>query len=209
LIPEFWDENRFRLFLSHCSSHKVEVGALKSGLARYGISAFVAHDDIEPTALWEIEIERALRSCEALVAVVTDDFSGSLWCDQEVGFALGRGLPVIPIQLSKAPHGFIGKIQAMPVRKGWTLADHAADLVGLLLRAPQTALSITNALVRELLAAGSFAQARAIAAMLESAPIISGSQAAVLRDAVQTNGQVKSSWGVPDRIARILNSHGV
>lgn len=208
LLPDFWGEKSFRLFISHCSSQKVEVGALKIGLGQYGISAFVAHDDIEPTALWEVEIERALRSCEALVAVVTDDFSASLWCDQEVGFALGRGLPVIPVQLGKAPHGFIGKIQALAVRKGATLADQAANLVGLLLRTPQSSLSTTNALAHALLDAGSFAQARSVAAMLESAPTISAAQAAVLREAVKSNGQVSASWGVPDRIARILKSHG-
>lgn len=208
-IPAFWDDKRFRLFVSHCSSHKVEVAALKAALEQFGVCGFVAHDDIEPTLLWEAEIEKALRSCEALVAVVTDDFSESLWCDQEVGFCLGRGLPVIPVQLGKAPHGFIGKIQALPVPKGSTLAAQAQALVGLLLRTPQAAPSMTTALAYALDRAGSFAQAKTLAAMLENAPSVSPAQAAILRGAVKANGQVNASWGVPDRIARILNSHNV
>jgi hypothetical protein len=68
-------------------------------------------------------IERALRTCHALAAYVTPDFHGSWWTDQEVGWALGRGVPVIPISVGVQPYGFIGAIQAIQVGQlgAWTI----------------------------------------------------------------------------------------
>lgn len=208
-LPSFWDHGRFRLFLSHCSSQKVEVGQLKVSLGGIGICAFVAHDDIEPSRLWQTEIENALKSCEALTAIVTEDFILSSWCDQEVGFALGRSIPVFPVQWGKPPHGFIGKIQALAVPQGASLSSVAGRLVDLLLLAPQTAASMTTALVGALANAHSFANAKEIAAHLEVAPVLTGAHADLLRKAVKNNSQVRESFGVPGRITGILKRHGV
>jgi hypothetical protein len=208
-LPAFWEADHFRLFLSHCSSRKADVGLLKVALREFGVSGFVAHDDIEPSQLWQSEIERALRSCEALAAIVTEDFSGSLWCDQEVGYALGRGLPILPIQFGKPPHGFIAKVQALPVPKGHALASIAPNIVALLLKAPQSSVSVTGALVRAIANAYSFAQAKSATALLESVPVLTAVHASRLREALTTNTQVTEAFGVPDRILRILKSHGL
>lgn len=208
-LPPFWDPGHFRLFLSHCSSRKAQVGQLKLALANLGVSAFVAHDDIEPSLLWQSEIEKALRTCEALAAIVTDDFITSTWCDQEVGFALGRGVPVLPIQWGKPPHGFIGKIQALPVPHGASLQSLAGRLLEMLLVAPQTAASATTALVQATVDASSFASAKSLAGHLETAPTLSTNQARALREAMRTNSQVRDAFGVPERISAILSRHGV
>jgi hypothetical protein len=47
--PDFWEENCFKLFLSHLSSYKKETAELQKALKYYGVSAFVAHEDIKPT----------------------------------------------------------------------------------------------------------------------------------------------------------------
>ena len=51
VIPDstFWHTNHFRLFMSHLSSFKARTAQLQESLKDYGISAFVAHEDIEPT----------------------------------------------------------------------------------------------------------------------------------------------------------------
>ena len=54
----FWKEGYFRLFLSHLSKFKVNTAYLQKELLKYGISSFVAHNDIEPTKLWQNEIEK-------------------------------------------------------------------------------------------------------------------------------------------------------
>ena len=89
-VARLWRDGHLRLFISHKAGHKKEVGKLKGYLAEYGISCFVAHVDIEPTKEWQDEIEKALFSMHALLALLTSDFPDSKWTDQEVGIAVGR-----------------------------------------------------------------------------------------------------------------------
>jgi len=96
-----WAAGFCRCFLSHTSKHKKQAAALKTELEAYGCDVFVAHEDIEPTLEWRREIETALGSCHCLLALLTDDFHGSLWTDQESGFVLGRGFPVVSIRAGK------------------------------------------------------------------------------------------------------------
>jgi len=42
---------------------------------------------------WQAQIEHALRSMQAFVAIVHPEFNSSAWCNQEVGWALGRRVP--------------------------------------------------------------------------------------------------------------------
>ncbi len=102
-----------RVFLSHKATVKVEVSRLKQSLGALGISAFVAHQDIEPTEEWQREIERALSSMHALVALLTSDFHDSNWTDQEVGVAIGRGVPMVSVRIPTDPYGLMGKHQAL------------------------------------------------------------------------------------------------
>ena len=71
------------------------------------------HVDIKPSKEWEVEIEKALFSMNALCAILTPDFNESSWCDQEVGYAFGRNVLTIPIDKGLLPYGMFGKIQAI------------------------------------------------------------------------------------------------
>ncbi|HEX8877763.1 MAG TPA: toll/interleukin-1 receptor domain-containing protein [Phycisphaerales bacterium] len=119
-LHRIWGPAAIRLFLSHKATHRVETSRLKSSLERCGVAAFVAHEDIEPTLEWQREIENALFSMDALVALLTPDFHDSSWTDQEVGVAIGRGVPVLPIRLGKDPYGLMGKSQGV---SGCSLSD--------------------------------------------------------------------------------------
>jgi hypothetical protein len=126
-----WIPERLRVFVSHTSAHKVAVGDLASDLNREAFSCFVAHDAIEPSRQWQDVIELALRTSDILVAYVTSDFTSSKWTDQEVGWALGREIPVIPVKVEADPYGFFGAYQAVPVREG----QSGYETVTLLVRA--------------------------------------------------------------------------
>ena len=110
---KIWKTAYVRLFLSHKDAHKAEAKSLANSLEAYGISAFVAHDNIEPMSTWQGEIEKALATMEVMLAFVTDDFHDGPWTNQEVGYALGKQIPIISLKLQRAdPDGFIGKVQA-------------------------------------------------------------------------------------------------
>jgi hypothetical protein len=141
-IERLWGKEVFKMFLSHKSEHKVQVAALSKSLAIYGISGFVAHEDISPSLEWQNEIETALRSMDALVALLTEGFHKSFWCDHEVGWAYGRGVLALPVILGEEPYGFLGKIQGI---KGSDLSrsgDMAERLVSALLANQQTRAAI-------------------------------------------------------------------
>jgi hypothetical protein len=109
-----WGEkDNFRIFVSHVSKFKVEAAELKARLQLFGASCFVAHQDIEPEAEWQNEIEIALASMHGFVVLLSDGFHESNWTDQEVGFAFARRVPKVAVRLGTDPYGFIGKFQAL------------------------------------------------------------------------------------------------
>jgi hypothetical protein len=136
--PAKWlNPHRFRVFISHIALHKDKATRLKSCLVRYGIDAFVAHEDIEPTIEWEREIEKALRTMDAFLAIHTIGFAKSIWTQQEVGYAVGRGVTIISLQMGEDPTGFISKRQAL--RRGDRKAEEvAAEIDRILAKDPGT-----------------------------------------------------------------------
>jgi hypothetical protein len=116
-LPRNWQETRlFRLFISHISKDKLKATRLKECLAPYGIAGFVAHEDIHPTLEWQDEIMRGLNTMDAMVAIHTSGFSQSTYTQQEVGFALGRGIKIISFEMGEQPTGFISRRQSLPRR---------------------------------------------------------------------------------------------
>ncbi|MBL3518907.1 toll/interleukin-1 receptor domain-containing protein [Arcobacter lanthieri] len=95
------------------TNSKKQATNLRSVLKSYGISGFVAHVDIEPSKEWQSEIEIALHTMDAIVVILMEGFKESNWCDQEVGFAVGKDTLIIPIKKDLDPYGFIAKYQAI------------------------------------------------------------------------------------------------
>ena len=99
------------VFISYSSDDKVYAGELKNFLESYGLSAFLAHEDIQPTLDWQEEILRNLRSCDIFIPIFSPAFKDSKWTDQETGIAFGLQKLIIPIRKGVDPYGFIGKLQ--------------------------------------------------------------------------------------------------
>jgi hypothetical protein len=154
LEATFWEPFHFRVFLSHLSSFKKTTGQLQAALRPYGVSAFVAHVDIEPTREWMGEIEAGLHSMDALVAILMPGFKESNWTDQEVGVAVGRGVLVIPVMRGLEPHGFMSKYQGLHAQ-GKTVGNVAADLFKILANSPRTRTKMLSCLIETTLQAQS------------------------------------------------------
>ena len=102
--PPFCRPGMLKVFLTHLAAHRKCAADLQEALWGYGISAFVAHNDIVPTQEWQAEIETALPTCDALVALLHPEFHESNWTDQEIGFAMGRGVPVFSVRCGEDPY---------------------------------------------------------------------------------------------------------
>lgn len=145
----FWIPSHFKLFISHLSSFKEKTAQLQTALRKYGISAFVAHEDIHPTKEWQIEIEKALFSMDALAAILVAGFSDSQWTDQEIGIALGRNVLVIPIIKEQTPYGFISKYQGLKTN-GKTINQVAESIFVTIANHKSTKNIMANALVEQI-----------------------------------------------------------
>jgi len=133
---DFWTEGYVKLFVSHLSSNKARMSALKSALSHWGICAFVAHEDIEASREWRDEVEAGLETMDILAAVVEPGFKESDWCAQEVGYALGRKVDIIPLRAGLDPFGFFGKYQGIPI-KGKTPEVVSNEIALLLIKKPK------------------------------------------------------------------------
>lgn len=111
-----WRNGYFRMFISHITSKKKQASRLKAVLEDYGITSFVAHEDINPTKEWQKEIQRALNSMDCMSAMLYDGFHQSNWCEQEVGIALGRNITVLPLLPDSDPYGFLGEYQGIKIK---------------------------------------------------------------------------------------------
>lgn len=186
-IARIWQGDGYRLFLSHKSDDKSEVGKLKKQFAKYGISAFVAHADIEPTQAWQNEIERALRTMDGFAALMTKGFHESNWTDQEVGFALGRGVMVVAVNLGRNPYGFIGDMQAL--KTTWDKA--APAITKLLIRHDQ---AMFEPFVQAMRDCGSFDHGNELGEMLPAFHSLDDDQLQELVDAYNGNNQLYEAY---------------
>ena len=100
------------VFVSYSSDDKILAGRIKRILEGYGLSVFLAHDDIPPLREWQEEISKNLDKCDVFIPILTGSFCTSEWTDQEVGIAYGLKKLIIPFKVDTAPYGFISKIQA-------------------------------------------------------------------------------------------------
>ena len=201
---ECWEPDRFKLFVCHTARHKTKANKIASHLKYHGVSAFVAHEAIEPTRQWQDVIEYALRTADALAALVTTDFPSSKWTDQEVGVVFGRRRLIIPVKLGPNPYGFIGKYQALQ-GKGLSEAEIAEKVFDILAKQEGTQKGMAEALVAQFENSSSFQNARDNMAVLEKIRYLDDALIRRLRTAATRNSQIVKSWGVPERLDRLIS----
>jgi len=198
-LLKLWTPGYLRLFLSHKAHYKKQASQFKEAMDYYGVS-----EDIEPTKEWQSEIERALFSMDALVALMTKDFADSRWTDQEIGVAIGRQVPVIPIRLGTDPYGFIGKYQAVSgIGKGTkNLAKAVYDV--LWTKAPLRA-RLTESLVSRFETSENYYHANVLMEILEER-ITNASPDIIerLERAPQQNLQVSKAFEVKARLPGLI-----
>jgi hypothetical protein len=192
IIPDpvanrIWEKDCFRVFLSHKMEVKKETSELKDRLKLFGISCFVAHEDIHPTKEWQDEIENALHTMDSFVALLTDGFHDSLWTDQEVGLAFGRGVPIISVKLGQNPYGFIGKFQALTCN--WENAPF--EILKILIKKEP----MLNAYINAVQNCQSYDNGNKLAEILPFIETLSKSQIKKFINAFNNNSQVKDSFG--------------
>lgn len=198
-LTSMWNPGEFRLFISHVHIHKKVATAIKTELREYGIDAFVAHEDIEPHHEWQLTIEAALRTMDALVALITPEFHESKWTDQEIGWALGRQVPVFMVRCGADPYGFVAKRQALQEfqRKG---AEIASDLLDVLTQEQTIGLKVVEALTATMEKSKSYRQLNDVMKRISEAAFLSEDVIRRLLATIEQNHYVATAHVLPKRI---------
>ena len=102
------------LFFSHSHKDVDRVTSVKNILEKTDwIECFVAHKDIKLSKKWEQEIKKYLECCHCLIAFLSENFRSSDYCDQEIGMAVHRDIPIFQFALDNTnSYGFIKHLQA-------------------------------------------------------------------------------------------------
>ena len=188
--PNFWKEGYLKAFVSHLSLSEQRVSQLKRFLLQWGISSFIAHEDVEPSREWQKEIEAALETMDIMIAVVEPGFRESAWCCQEVGFALGRKIEIVPLRVGLDPFGLFGKYQGIQA-KSKLPSKVAEDLVKLLVRKPKYRNQLLLSLSKSITAVPSnekISKAR----LLDSWDVISDEQMRILLERISLSDLEKA-----------------
>lgn len=198
-----WGENNaFKIFISHKDNCKIDANMLKEEFARYGITCFVAHVDIEPTQEWANEIKSALFSCDACLALMSACFHDSQWTDQEVGCCLGRNVPVIAIKWPRldengvlvpgiAPYGLSGITQAISYNGNGNYHSLVTEIMKYILKYEVA----QNAFIREICCCTSYDMANNLACFLEFIPSLKPYQLDNVISAWQSNPEAINAYG--------------
>ena len=103
LFKKYWSPANRELggkpefFISYSTKDKEIAGKVAKVVEELGGTPFLAHDDITISNAWREEILSHLRSCSAIVCIVTPNFLESKWTSQEAGFVMGRERRVISL----------------------------------------------------------------------------------------------------------------
>ena len=167
-----WKAGYVRLFISHSARHKEFVAEVSSELAVVGIDGFVAHDAMQYSIPWQGQIEQALGTMDAFVALIHPEFGESPWCHQEVGWALGRRTPRFAVRIGSDPEGFLGREQ-WPSSVDRSAKEVAAIISSWISGLPELGDVVSDGLLTALRDAGNYMDAGAAAeriASLETLP---------------------------------------
>ncbi|MGL5472830.1 MAG: toll/interleukin-1 receptor domain-containing protein, partial [Shewanella sp.] len=164
--------------------------------------------DIEPTKQWQEEIEAALHTMDALVAILMPGFQESRWCDQEVGFAVGRDVLVIPLRKGLDPYGFIGKYQGIQAQNK-TIGDVAEAIFRTLIKSPKTKNKILMAMSGAVSNASSPEEALDKVSILKSLDNISVELLDSLKQDVSDNPLLMESQEFINAFNALLSKFGI
>lgn len=200
----------FLLFISHISKHKMLASEIARALQRYGIRSFVAHEQIDPGSVWIDEIQAKLGVCNALLALHHDGFSGSDWTSQEIGWVLGRGLPVLSIRFDEDPRGFVSRIQAIAGSRTKDAIQIAEEVVELLMKESRTKGSVVSAVIDRISRSTSWDTTNLLFRFLDRNGVVpTREQVVSLMEAELTNVDVQKAHEWLKRRERLAEYYGI
>ena len=106
------------VFISYSSKDKVDFDKLTRALNEIGFESFIAKEDIKLSELWKNKIIKQLNESDIIIAILSDNFMKSNYCNHELGIAIHRNMLIIPLSIdNKESYGLFEKFQSRPFEK--------------------------------------------------------------------------------------------
>jgi len=183
-----------KVFLSYSAEDKEIAREIKRFLERFEMEVFLAHEDIEPSSDWEEVIIEQLKACDVFIPILTENFRSSQWTDQETGFALSRQIPIIPINISVKPYGFISKYQAFPFNED-DIYKSCVGIMKIISRKLALGKELANSLIEVFGSSDGFIDAgKNSELLLEFLPLFTIRQKNRILKVAASNGQIYYSY---------------
>jgi hypothetical protein len=190
------------VFLSYHHNARKIAGRLKDNLGALGMDAFLAHEDVEPSTVWQEEILRRLRQCDVFIPLLTRSYHVSLWTDQESGMALALKKHILPVKFSNDPYGFIGKFQAL--KAGTELEDTCWRVVQNLASRLAFKRAVRAGAINAFVRSGSFDESARRAGNLSKLEPFTVSQLRRIVEGAARNSQIYGGWVARDAVKKLI-----
>lgn len=159
-----------QVFLSYREDEegKEYASALREELAILGINAIMASRSIRPGAVWAQTILEHLEASSALLCIASRGYTDSAWCQQEIGWAIGRSIPALWICYDSTEQsvGFLKDKQELRATNPVNEAEIARAVGAWLVREQETQEETRATLLRALTFSSTYQQTRDIAHVL-------------------------------------------
>lgn len=200
-------KNSVNVFLSHSDLDREIAGILKEKLTPYRINIFLAHTDLEGGIEWESKLFTEIQNCDLFMILLTENYHGGRFTDQETGIALSHPKPILPICLDKTrPYGFMFRYQGLPCKPDFP-QNNIDKIVKRCNALTKSEPSIIDMLIKRLHNAQSFSEAYSISKMIEGHSEFTSEQIFALANAYVENLEVAHSYMAAPIILRILEQN--
>lgn len=107
-------------FISYSHKDREYAQPAKQFLEELGIAAFLAHEDLEVSEEWKVEIVEKLKSCDYFIPLLSKNFRWSKWAPQEAGFIASRPeVQIVPLSIDgTVSFGFMEHLQSGRIGEG-------------------------------------------------------------------------------------------
>ena len=94
----------YRVFISYSTKDEELVEYISTVLTNYGIEPIIATKmrSIPPTTISE-KVQKLIDSCHAVLAILTINGIHSSWVQQEIGYCIKSGKPIVSLVDSRIP----------------------------------------------------------------------------------------------------------
>lgn len=195
-----------KIFLSHSDKDKKIASELKYKLSKYGLSIFLAHEDIDGGSNWVSKLYEEIQNSKIFIMLLSANYHSSNYTEQEAGIALNCSKTILPISIDgTTPHGFVSSRQAIfcliPFED-----SKLEEIVNICKLDNVTTSSDLDKLLSELENSSSYTESATLAPNLKK-HTFSESQLRRLVYSVLSNPQVSYSWSADGIINEIIGEY--